>query len=81
MKTVTLAVGEMIERCVEVNSGITLKIIKEILLNDSNINISITSICRFLHDCKLTLKRRGVLLDRVNDDPRLDFEECLQPIV
>lgn len=65
--------GAFIEACVEFNPGITLAEIKDKCVNERGLSVSLSTIWSFLKTLAITLKRSGVLLDRVNDQERLEL--------
>jgi len=72
---ITPEIGSRIERLVELDNGITLARIKENVIAEFNVNISLATISGYLHTLKVTLKRRGLIIERVNDETRLELRK------
>lgn len=66
-------IGQMVERLVEVNPGITLVSIKREILQNFDLNVSVSTIRTYLISLKITLKKSGLVLERVNDEQRLNL--------
>lgn len=65
--------GGRIERVVETSPEITLLGIKLHMLKEYNFELSVSAIHVYLSRLKITLKRMGLVLDRVNDPVRLEL--------
>jgi len=81
---ITPGISLRIEQLGEFDKDITLARIKENLFPEFNIHIPLATISSHLYTSKLTIKRRGLIIERVNDPTRLEMRknkckfECLQ---
>jgi len=72
---ITPEISSRIEQLVQFDNGMTLARIKENLFDEFNIHMSLATISGHLHTLKITLKRRGVIIERVNDPTRLEMRK------
>jgi len=70
----------LIERQIERDKSITLKMLKQAIYDNFQLNVAISTIHLHLEHLKITLKRSGIIMDRVNDKTRIaqrkEFATC-----
>ena len=68
---ITAEISMFIERQIERDKSVTLKMIKQAIYDNHHLNVAISTIHLHLEHLRITLKRSGIILDRVNDAIRV----------